>query len=282
MIKINLLPGYILESRRVKALLRLLVAVIVIEVALLSAYVWSPVPKCLPSQKKAADDSLAQWTKKYNEVVALDDQAKATAARFATKASWVKWVDDADRIPGRWINYFKLVNKYIPKDVVINGLPLPSGNVLNLSGTTSDLRAASRWYLNMLRCEMVQPDPNAVRFSVGGMVGWPGTPAGPGPNPKMSTPVAISIALNPEYIPLGLAPAVPPDAGVGGGASRGGGRGGGGGGGGRMGAGGGGGGGGGGRGGGGGGRGGGGGGRGGGGGGRGGGGGGGGRGGRGG
>ena len=230
MIKINLLPGYILESRRVKALLRLLVAVILIEVALLSAYVWAPTPFSLPSQRRKADDNLTQWTKRYTEVVAVDERAKATAARFAAKASWVKWVDDADRIPGRWINYFKLVNKYIPKDVVINGLPLPSGNVLNLSGTTSDLRAASRWYLNMLRCEMVQPDPNAVRFSVGGMVGWPGVPAGPGANPKMSTPVAISIALNPEYIPLGLAPAVPPDAGVGGGASRGGGRGGGGGG----------------------------------------------------
>jgi Tfp pilus assembly protein PilN len=237
MIKINLLPGYILESRRVKALLRLLVAFILIEVALLSAYVWSPVPKALPSQKKEADANLSQWTKRYNDTAALEQQAKDTAARFAAKASWVKWVDDADRIPGRWINYFKLVNKYIPKDVVINGLPLPSGNVLNLSGTTSDLRAASRWYLNMLRCEMVQPDPNAVRFSVSGMVGWPGTPPGPGVNPKMSTPVAISIALNPEYIPLGLAPAVPPDAGVGGGSSRGGrAGGGGGGGGGRMGA----------------------------------------------
>jgi hypothetical protein len=135
--------------------------------------------------------------------------------------NWVAWVDEADRVPERWVRYFHLVNKYIPKDVVINGLPLPNNNVLTLAGTTSDIRAASRWYLNMLRSEIVQPDPNAVRFTTTGIAGWPSSEVAPGANPQMSTGVSMTVALKPELVPLGMV-APPADSGIGSG-SRGGG-----------------------------------------------------------
>jgi Tfp pilus assembly protein PilN len=172
MIKINLLPGYILEGRRVKALLRLLLVVLLVEGALLAAYVWVG-PFSLVSKQKAAKDRL---DKAYNESAKVDQliaDAGAMKATYQSMQSWVAWVDDADRVPERWARYFNIINKYIPRDVVINGLPLPNGGVLTLGGTTSDIRAASRWYLNMLRSEIVQPDPNAVRFSTTGIVGWP-------------------------------------------------------------------------------------------------------------
>ena len=223
MIKINLLPGYILEGRRVKALLRLLLVVLVLEVALLAGYVWAPGPFSLVSKQKQAKQRLDRAYNEVAKVQEMETEVTNTTSSFQAMASWVTWVNDADQVPARWVRYFKLVNKYIPKDVVINGLPLPNGGVLSLSGSTSDMRAASRWYLNMLRSEMVPPDPNAVRFSTTGMVGWPGE-APSGGNPKMQTSVTMAVALKPELVPLGLVLAPPADAGVGGGgAARGGG-----------------------------------------------------------
>jgi len=182
----------------------------------LSSYVWAPLPFSLKSQQKAATDNLNHWVAELDKVVQVESQVAEVQGRFQEKGQWVGWVDEADKIPELWRRYFNLVIKYIPDDVVISGLPLPSGNVLSLSGQTSDLRAATRWYLNMLRCEMVQPDPSAVTFSTP-TVGWPGEMP-QGANPKMQQQVNITIALNPDYNPMNVAAAAPPAAaGIGGG-----------------------------------------------------------------
>lgn len=222
MIKINLLPRQILEGRRVKALLRLLALVVVIEAVLLAAYVWAPMPFSLRTKHKAASD---RADAAYTQATAVDDikaQAEAVRARYAEMDGWVSWVDDADKVPEMWVRYLNLITKYIPADVVISGLPLPSGNVLTLQGQTSDLKAAARWYLNMLRCEMIQPGADSVRFTTS-TTGWPSQPSA-GANPRMQQQVSITIALNPEYVPLGRVPSPPASANVGGAPGAGGGR----------------------------------------------------------
>jgi hypothetical protein len=120
-------------------------------------------------------------------------------------------VTDADERPAQWVGYFKKLNDYFPADVVVNGLNLPGGNTLNLSGSTSSLMAAARWYLNMLRCEMVDTSlgRNAVQFS-------PGTVAAGAANPKMQMPVSITVTLKPGYLDMMMP--VPTPEGIGGGA----------------------------------------------------------------
>ena len=214
MIKVNLLPGYILEGRRVKALLRVLVAALVLLAAGLAAYVWAPIPQSLSSRRRAAQDRLADATSRANEVRALENETQEVKARYADTEGWVTWVNDSDEVPRKWNRYFSILRKYLPSDVVVSGLSPPSGNLLTLSGYTGDLRGAARWYLNMLRCEMVTPGVNSVSFSTPTW-GWPGGPP-VGANPKMQQPVSITLALKPEYTNMLLVPAPPATAAGGG------------------------------------------------------------------
>ena len=209
MIKINLLPAYIIERRRVKALAILLVFLLIVETLLFMAYVWAPAPFSLASSyQQATERRNAAWDEQ-DAVEALMDEVEATKARYQTKASWVGWVAEADSKPKQWIQYFKTITKYFPADVVVHGLSLPSGNRLNLQGSTSNMMAAARWYLNMLRCEMVQPDPNAVDFS-------PGQLAAGAANPRMAMPVSISVVLKPEYLDMMMPVSMPGGITVGG------------------------------------------------------------------
>lgn len=207
MIKINLLPDHILESRRVKALLRVFIFVLLLEVGALAAYVWAPAPFSVTSRHNQAQNRLDDATVRGDEVRALEEEVAQARARYSERASWVQWVEEADRLPDKWVRYFTLLNQYIPEDVVINGFPLPSGNVLNLTGQTSDLASAARWYLNMLRCEMVVNSPDAVSFSTA-TVGWPGTMP-TGSIAKMQQAVTMRILLKPEYLDM-LTPAPAP------------------------------------------------------------------------
>ncbi len=220
MIKINLLPGYIIERRRVKALAILLGFLLVVETVLLMAYLWAPAPFSLTQQLKRVEKERDEAFAKQTEVQEMEAQIEQVTSSYQDKARWVKWVEEADAVPAKWVAYFKTINDYIPADVVLYGLPLPSGNNLNLQGSTSGMMAAARWYLNMLRCRIVNPDTNAVSFT-------PGQLAVGTANPKMAMPVSISVSLKPEALDFMMAVATPADAGAGaraGGGGRGGGR----------------------------------------------------------
>jgi len=213
MLKVNLLPAHIVESRRIKASLRVIIAGLVILTALLAAYVWAPAPFSLSSRKRAADERLAKATVQESEVLAIDAEAKQVEARYAEKNTWVMWVEEADRIPAKWRRWYNLLNKYVPADVVVSALPAPS-TTLSFTGYTSDLKAAARWYLNMWRCEMVNPalGEDAVRFSTP-TVGWPGERP-TGPNPKMQQQVSITIGIRPEFLDMLVPPPMPATAGA--------------------------------------------------------------------
>ncbi len=216
MIKINLLPRYIIESRRVKAWVVGLLALIIIEVLILLAYVWAPVPFSLKNRLAAAKEQAADARDRAAYVEGLDSEIAQVKARFAAKESWVTWVNRADEVPAAWVKYLKMINDTIPADVVIHGLSLPSGGTLNLSGSTSDMMAAVRWYLNMLRSDIVQPGLNSVVFNPGTA---PLEETGPGTDP-MRMSVGMTVALKPEvYEVVMLAPA-PPAGLVGGGGGR--------------------------------------------------------------
>jgi len=214
MIKINLLPRYIIERRRVKALAALLVFVLVVEVLAFAAYLWAPMPFSLTRQWQLAEERRKNAEQDRLECEQIEQDSEEITNRFAGKASFVNFVAEADALPGKWVEYFKRIRKYIPAEVVLNGLPLPSGTNLNLSGSTSGLMAAARWYLNMLRCEMIQRDPNLVSFSTD-----TSTARGQvvtGGNPKMQQSVSISVALRPEYLDIiNLVPAPPSGAAAG-------------------------------------------------------------------
>lgn len=221
MIKINLLPAHILEGRRVKLMIAAMVVFVLAVTALMSAYVWAPGPFSLTSKKKERQQTLREVTAKADEVRALETKIGEVKASYAAKSGWVQWVEEADKRPEQWIRFYRTLNDYIPSEVVLSSLPNPSGNSIQLSGYTRDIRAATRWYLNMLRCKMVDPaSPLPVQFSTQ-TVGWPGE-LQPGSNPLMGTAVSMQVALNPQYLDFWTMPVAPP-SGAGGTSVRGGG-----------------------------------------------------------
>ncbi len=114
------------------------------------------------------------------------------------------------------------VNKWIPSEVVLNGLALPTApNILTLQGTTCDARAANRWWHSMLRSELVDPSADPTSVVQISNQGTPGE-AATGANPKMAYPVTLTIHVDPKYLTFLAAPPLPPDmGGTGGGPGRG-------------------------------------------------------------
>jgi hypothetical protein len=222
MIKLNLLPKYILERRRVKAWALGMAALLIIELVVLAAYVWGPMPFSLRPRMAKAEAEAAKQLAAAQEVVKLNDEIAEIEGRFAAKESWVTWKESADEVPERWIEYLTAVNELIPADVVIHGLQVPSTGVLNLSASTSDMMAGVRWYLNVLRSDLVQPGPQSVQFNPGQVSAAPVA----GVTDPMQMPVGMTIALKPEfYQDVLAAPARPADLEGGGAAGgRGGGR----------------------------------------------------------
>jgi Tfp pilus assembly protein PilN len=214
MIKINLLPSHILESRRVKALLRWIILGLLVIVGALCGYVWGPAPFCLGPQQKAAQERLDKANSDLSAVETTKAEVARVAGQYAETSQWVAWVEEADKKPGQWIAWYNLLRKYIPADVVVTAFPSPSTN-LNFTGYTSDFGAACRWYLNMLRCEMLDGPADSVRFSTN-TLGWPAQePAAD--NPRMRQPVTISLPISQRYLTMLEQPFPPASAGVGGG-----------------------------------------------------------------
>jgi hypothetical protein len=225
MIKIQLLPPHMLERRRVKKWAVLAILILLIETAAFLAYVWGPVPWSLSSKLSDAKERDARVLAELTKCREMEAEIGQIQARYAGKKTWVTWVEKADALPARWREYFEELNTYVPADVVLSGIPLPSGTTLTLNGSTSDVMAAMRWYLNMLRCEMVEPHPQFVDIQT---TPDPASWEAPrdGANPKMRHSVTIRVQLKVEELDMLLMPpGVPGDAGVGGaGRGRGGGR----------------------------------------------------------
>jgi Tfp pilus assembly protein PilN len=214
MIKINLLPSHILESRRVKALLRWIILGLLVIVGALCGYVWGPAPFCLGPQQKVAQERLNEANTAWSAVETTKAEGARIAGQYAETSQWVAWVEEADKKPGQWIAWYNLLRKYIPADVVVTAFPSPSTS-LSFTGYTSDFKAACRWYLNMLRCEMLDGPADSVRFSTN-TLGWPAQePAAE--NPRMRQPVTISLPISGRYLTMLEQPFPPTSAGVSGG-----------------------------------------------------------------
>jgi len=212
MIKINLLPAHILEGRKVKLVIAAMVLFVLAVTAALMAYVWAPAPFSLSAQRKEAQKTLADTKAAADQVKSLQTEADQVKASYTSKIGWVAWVEGADQRPEQWSRFYRYLIDYIPSEVVISALPAPSGTTLQLSGSTSDLRAATRWWLNMMRCHMVDTaQQQPVTFATPTQ-GWPGTllPGPGGGNPRMATQVSLQVALNPMYLTFWNTPVAMP------------------------------------------------------------------------
>jgi len=229
-IKINLLPAYVLERHLVRRTAMLMGAVIVAQaVAVGFALVQ------LSGAQQEADVRLKHWTDKANEVSTVQNQANTERSAAGPFQAWVDFVNNLHTNNAKWAWLYEEISKWVDNKVVLRTMNA-SGQTVTLTGATDSLESAKRWYLNSFMCYLygdvklqVQvpswtapsagqpaavgggPGAGGLRFTLG-QPGAAGLQLGPASAaqltpPSERTPVTLTCTLKPQF--LIIPPAAP-------------------------------------------------------------------------
>jgi Tfp pilus assembly protein PilN len=241
MVKINLLPIYILERSRVRRIAVAVGLLLVLQIIALVLAVMHAKAKVAMEQDRA---------KYWGDVATVvDDVATMTQERKSAVGpyqQWVTWVDSQKVYNSKVADLLMYMAHFVHAKVALQSFSW-SGTSLTLSGTTDSLETANQFYLNMLRCPIAAtvqyqvqvpgwtpPQPTPLRrpgapgpYALPGTTISPVSPQGTGygapsygvrqVNPKESVPVSLGVQLRPEYIPVPTPPPISPSQPSGGG-----------------------------------------------------------------
>jgi len=161
MIKINLLPSYVAEGRKARRLLRLVIVVLLVEIALCGYYFTS-----LNNTITTMTADLAAATEKADEVRALEQQVVATKAATDPVQGKLDWYNTIYAGPKALAKDLVRINDYIYAKLTVKSLSLYGNNVTLQTvtkGSEQDLNNLSTAYLNLLRSPHI--DPDSVQFN---------------------------------------------------------------------------------------------------------------------
>jgi Tfp pilus assembly protein PilN len=213
MIKINLLPAYVLEKHLARRTAIIIILVLVGQAAALGFAVLK-VNGVMAEQKVRLD----YWTKEADKVSTAEGLQGQVVSSTGPYQTYVDFVANVHLHHQKWAWLYEEVAKWVDNRVVLSSLTV-GGTSVQFQGVTDSLESAKRWYLNTLRCYLF----SAVQLSVS-VPGWrapasttvetaaalagpvllPGPGQGPaGPQP---VPVSLSCALKPEYVIIPPAP----------------------------------------------------------------------------
>jgi hypothetical protein len=229
MVKINLLPIYILERSRVRRTAVAVGLLLVLQIIALVLVVIHAKAKVAMEQDRA---------KYWGDVATVvDDVATMTRERESAVGpyeQWVTWVDSQKVYNSRVADLLTYMAHFVHAKVALQSFTW-TGTSVTLAGATDSLETAKQFYLNMLDCPIAATvqfqvqvpgwnpsQPTALRRpGVAGPYALPGTtPQGTGygapsygvrqVNPKESVPVSLGVQLRPEYVPLPSPPPISP------------------------------------------------------------------------
>jgi Tfp pilus assembly protein PilN len=227
MIKINLLPARVVETRKVRSLLKLLILVVLLEAAGLSFAVFS-----LMQKEKALQTQYNDAHARAEEVRALEQQATAAAAAIVPVKTKLDWYDGIYKHNAKIADSLARINEYIFAKLTVRRLQL-NGTSVAISGATRDIDYVAKAYFNLLRSPYISagsvrmnpsgsgsarggggrgaaaargprggpPGGMMGRMSGGGRARTPGsrTAAATGSNPNEAMAVQFTFALLPQY-----------------------------------------------------------------------------------
>jgi Tfp pilus assembly protein PilN len=233
MVKINLLPIYILERSRVRRIAVVVGLLLVLQIIALLLAVMHAKAKVAMEQDRA---------KYWGDVAAaVDEVGKMTQGRktdVVPYQQWVNWVDSQKVYNNRVADLLQYMAHFVHAKVVLREFSW-GGARISFSGATDSLATVRQFYMNMLRCPIVAtvqlqvqvPGWTPTQLTPLQRPGAPGTypalgtrtmPVSPqgtgyGPaqyrasavrqvNPKESVPVTLQMTLRPEYIPVPTPP----------------------------------------------------------------------------
>ena len=230
MIKINLLPAYVLERHLVRRTGMLMGIVVIAQLAALGfAFIQ------LQAAQGEADARLKHWTAKAQEVSTVQSQANSEKSAAGPFQAWVDFVSNVNTNNAKWAWLYGEIAKWVDNKVVLQGIGL-SGQTVTLRGATDTLESAKRWYLNSWMCYLYsdvklqvqvptwqEPTttapaaggarPATLQFALGQRGAAGAQPSAEGVSqmtpPSERTPVTLTCTVKPQFL---IIPPAPPTA----------------------------------------------------------------------
>jgi hypothetical protein len=161
MIKINLLPAHILERQRIRSVIILAAAVIILEIAVLGIAMMR-----VKGQLADANAELEYWKTQAGQVTAFDASIQSTNGQALFYGRWVMWDAMIQKYHEAWADNLGEFAKWIYEKMQVDSL-LPTPQQVQIQGRTDSLSSFRRAYLNIIRC----PRYANVAFSISGVTG---------------------------------------------------------------------------------------------------------------
>ena len=183
MIKINLLPAHILERRRLRSVIIIAAAVVILEVAVLGVAMTR-----VKGQLTDANTELAYWKQQAGKVAQFDSVIQSTNGQAGFYGRWVAWDTMIGRYHEAWAENLQEFARWIYARVQVDSL-LPTPQQVQIQGRTDTLSSFRKAYLNIIRC----PRYANVAFNITGITsGYVQGQTGAGPALRGPRPVAGS------------------------------------------------------------------------------------------
>jgi len=181
MIKINLLPAHILERQRLRSVIIIAAAVIILEVAVLGVAMTR-----VKGQLTDANTELAYWKTQAGKVAQFDSVIQSTNGQAGFYGRWVAWDTLIGRYHEAWAENLQEFARWIYARVQVDSL-LPTPQQVQIQGRTDTLSSFRKAYLNIIRC----PRYANVAFNITGVTGgYVQGQTGAGPAPRGPRPAA--------------------------------------------------------------------------------------------
>jgi hypothetical protein len=161
MLKINLLPSYIYERKKIRAAWAVVVAVVLLEIAGLAAYQGK-----LINDENAKAQEVTTAEAKANDVQKLVGEAKAKRDEIAPITDKVTFIKNILKFNLVRPNLFQNVAEYTLKGVRYTHIEA-SGNVLTIQAFAPTLSAMGRYLIYM------QGNPDFTAVQIAGGAGYP-------------------------------------------------------------------------------------------------------------
>jgi Tfp pilus assembly protein PilN len=195
MIKINLLPAYILERHRIRRAIGVVVVLLVIEL-LAFGFAFIRIRTAVTAEQERLD----YWTREANKVAAIENLTNDVKARTAPYQKWLQWFTGLESHNARLADMLKEISAYVYNRVHLTEWAFDSAQkTITLTGRTDSLESLARYYLNALRGPFTNVELTTT-VSGWNLAGAPPLtpPAGPGGLPyqeNLTLPVTLTCAM---------------------------------------------------------------------------------------
>jgi hypothetical protein len=162
MVKINLLPRYVVEKRKLRSFYKIPLLLVVLELAFFGWYVFIN----LENQIKIKKDEADRWTQKAQEVRDRQTENTGLQGQLAKVQAPNDWYNGIYAHNASFPKSIDAVLAYIPAEMSVKTVTI-SGDAVTLAGATKateNLSYVARCWLNILRSPFINPATVKLSF----------------------------------------------------------------------------------------------------------------------